>query len=329
MCSLLLDERPGLAACSVISLHLDSKRQCKSSSGVIDKCRVFRSTPMADTPRRRRVTARAAQQYLFSLMELPSVPSGTSSPNVSDLTAGGALCKRPTEVTMRSTKIAVLGLLATTIACGREEVQLAPAPSATPVAGPGRGAEATVAGVRTEARAEAWKWDPKDLGTKVTPILVELENNGSRPMLVRYNRFHLTSDAGQQFAAMPPYDIRGTIQETYTIRNPYYPYSGFAIAPYLVRWYPRFRAYNGAFAFDPSYYDPYMTRFRQVRLPTAEMVQRALPEGVLEPGGRVTGFVYFERLPKGVGPVRFTADLVDAQTIASLGTISIPFISGE
>jgi hypothetical protein len=223
----------------------------------------------------------------------------------------------------------MLGLLVMTVACGREEMQLAPAPSAITVAGPGHGAEATVAGIRTEARAEAWKWDPKDLTSKATPILVELENNGSRPVLIRYNRFHLTSNTGKQFAAMPPYDIRGTIQESHTVRNPYYPYHGFAVAPYLVRWYPRYRAYDGVFAYDASYYDPYMTRFHQVRLPTAEMVQRALPEGVLEPGGHVSGFVYFERLPKGVGPVQFTADLVDARTVASVGTVSIPFVTGD
>src|SRR5262249_40500743 len=157
---------------------------------------------------------------------------------------------------------------------------------------------ATAAGVTVEAHADAWQWVPKDLDAKVTPLLVTLENKSDRPILVRYNRFHLTTGAGRQYSAMPPYDINGTVSETYTVRNAHYPYAAFAIAPYLSRWYPAMRRYSGAFLYDPIYYDPYLTRFREIQLPTADMVQRSLPEGVLEPGGRLTGFVYFERVDK-------------------------------
>jgi hypothetical protein len=56
------------------------------------------------------------------------------------------------------------------------------------------------------------------------------------------------------------------------------------------------------------------------------MLQRALPEGVVEPGGRVGGFLYFQRL-EGPGPFTFSVDLVDAKTGERLGVITIPFVA--
>jgi hypothetical protein len=55
------------------------------------------------------------------------------------------------------------------------------------------------------------------------------------------------------------------------------------------------------------------------------MIVKALPEGVLEPGGRVTGFVYFEEV-EDVPRVRFVAQLVNASTGARFGTLTIPFV---
>src|SRR5215475_13600111 len=48
-------------------------------------------------------------------------------------------------------------------ACGRTQAVLNPAPDATLVGGPGRGAVATAAGVRVAAHVGAWKWGPSDL----------------------------------------------------------------------------------------------------------------------------------------------------------------------
>jgi hypothetical protein len=68
--------------------------------------------------------------------------------------------------------------------------------------------------------------------------------------------------------------------------NPLYGFDRFAIAPYLSRWYPRFTPYGGTFAYDPAYYTPYVDAYQDIRLPTVDMVQRALPEGVLSPAAR-------------------------------------------
>jgi hypothetical protein len=227
-------------------------------------------------------------------------------------------------------KTLILGLGALALgggACARTTAVPTPAPSATPIGGPGRGAVATAAGVRVAAHASAWQWGPADIDTKVTPILLELQNDGAVPVLVRYNRIALTDSVGHRFAAMPPYDTQGSLTEAYTIRNPIYAFDRFEIAPYLGRWYPRFALYDGAFAFDPAYYTSYVTQYRRINLPTAEMVQRALPEGVLSPGGRVSGFVYFEPLDRDARTLVLSVEIVNAHTENTVAMARIPFVA--
>lgn len=222
----------------------------------------------------------------------------------------------------------VLAGAAGAASCSRTYAELTPAPSATPVPGTGQGAVATAGGVRVVARAQAWHFDPADLNTKATPLLIQLENDGDHSVQVRYNRIWLTDAAGQRYNAMPPYDIDGSVTETYTVENPYYGFSRFSVAPYLSRWYPRFLLYRGAFAYDPAYYRPYVTRYRDVALPTAEMVRRALPEGVLDPGGRAEGFVYFESFRRGDRQLTLNVEMVDANSGTTIGTAQIAFVTG-
>src|SRR5476651_2207163 len=167
------------------------------------------------------------------------------------------------------------------VACSRNYAKLSPAPDASLASGPGEGATTTVDGARITAHAQAWQWDPTDLGTKVTPLLIELQNNGTHSLLVRYNAIALVDSMGHRFNVMPPYDIEGTVGESYRVSNPYYGFNRFYVAPYLTRWYPRFSPYGGAFAYNSAYYSPYYTQYRSVKLPTVDMVQRALPQGVL------------------------------------------------
>jgi hypothetical protein len=210
-------------------------------------------------------------------------------------------------------------------ACEGSVARLSPAPGATPVPGATDAATSTVDGIRIVARAGAWEWDPGDLESKVTPILIEIRSEGTRAALVRYNGIWLQDEAGHRFAAMPPYDIDESVTESFTVDNPYYGFSGFAVAPYLRPWYPRWAAYDGAFAYDATYYSPFVTVYRRVELPTVDMLQRALPEGVLAAGGSAAGFVYFEALDRDAGIVTLNVNVVDAATGETIGTVSIPF----
>jgi hypothetical protein len=56
-------------------------------------------------------------------------------------------------------------------------------------------------------------------------------------------------------------------------------------------------------------------------------VQRALPEGMLSPGGKAEGFVYFEALDRDAGTVTISVDVVDAHSGETVGTARIPFVA--
>lgn len=60
-------------------------------------------------------------------------------------------------------------------------------------------------------------------------------------------------------------------------------------------------------------------------LPTPEMLRRAVPEGMIEPGGELAGFLFLERIDPREDRVRFRADRVNARSGESFGEVTIPF----
>lgn len=213
--------------------------------------------------------------------------------------------------------------VALSLACATP--RLAPAPGAELDPGPGVGAATTEAGARVEVRARAWRWTPESLEQHVLPLLVTIENESERALRVRYSELRVAGPDEATLAAIPPFDMEAEVLEP--IDDFAYPHAGFAVAPHLGT-HGAFGPYLGPFAYDVGYYHHYYPRFREVDLPTQEMLTRALPEGVLEPGGRITGFVYFEpleKLPEGADRVLFRFELVDADTRDRFGTAAIPF----
>lgn len=227
---------------------------------------------------------------------------------------------------VRRRQAAAAILVAALTACAGQELR--PAPEATPAALRGESAVATDAGVQMAASTGAWKARPFDLETELTPVLVEVLNQSGRPLRVSYEAFRFDSRADGSYAALPPHSIQAEVVRPVPGGRPYYPYMGFGGAPYLRGYYPGLGIYSGPFAFSDRYYGAYAPVWSSYRieLPTQDMLERALPEGVLEPGGRVGGFLYFQRI-KGSGPFTFNADLIDTSTGERFGGIAIPFVA--
>jgi hypothetical protein len=208
--------------------------------------------------------------------------------------------------------------------------ELRPAAEATPAVLRGEAAVAKDAGVQMAVSTGAWDARPVDLEMVLTPVLVEILNQSSRPLRIGYDAFQFSSlEAGQSYAALPPYSIQAEAVRPVSGGRPYYPYTGFGGAPYLRGYYPQLGIYSGPFAFSDGYYAAYApvwSGYRPVELPTEDMLERALPEGVVEPGGRVGGFLYFQRI-KGSGSFTFSADLLDARTGERFGAIAILFVA--
>lgn len=220
----------------------------------------------------------------------------------------------------RRAPAAGLLLLVLLAAAGCAKV-LAPAPGAFVVPGPGRSALGRAADVSVVASAGAWNGFPRSLGAVVTPVLVTIDNTGSVPLRIRHEDFSLESRDGRVFGARRPFEVTGVVAET--------PPAGYALPRFGVGfgWGRSFGWSVGVgypFFWDPFWDDYFYPMYVNVRLPTGDMVQKALPETVVEPQERVSGFLYFDRV-RDVDQVDFVARLVDARTGAEVGVVVIPF----
>ena len=223
-------------------------------------------------------------------------------------------------MTMTAATTSLILVLAAAAGCA---ATLEPAPEARGVPGLEGAAVEEFAGIEVIAVAESWRGSPPDIDEVVTPMLVTITNSGDRRLQIRYEDFALVTPGRVQYAALPPFQISGVAYAPVDIAGPP---MGFHVAPYLSPWYPSWTVWNGPFPYRASYYDAYATGFMRVSLPSGDMIQKALPEGVLAPGGRVTGFLYFEQVAD-VHHINLVARLVDATTEENFGTIEIPFIA--
>jgi hypothetical protein len=214
------------------------------------------------------------------------------------------------------------------LACGQP--RLRPAPEAERVSGATHAAVARNHDVTLEARTNTWNGDPPNLADVVTPLHITLENTGSRPIRVQYPEFRLAGPALDHLP-LPPYamvDLSVTVTSPDPVMVPRDPdpSNRFRIPPGRYPDFPERVPWTGPWKMDPGYYEAQYLKWTE-RLPTVEMIQQSLPEGVLEPGGRVSGFLYFEKLPHTSGRLSLRVDLVDAETELTLGTLQIPFVN--
>jgi hypothetical protein len=97
---------------------------------------------------------------------------------------------------------------------------------------------------------------------------------------------------------------------------------GFEGGPQYI--YPGYDALPEPFAYDRHDYPRFHTSWRE-RLPTQDMLARALPEGVVQDGGEVAGFTYYGSVTGRESAVEFEMTLVDARDGQTFGHVAIPF----
>ena len=228
------------------------------------------------------------------------------------------------------TLVAALSLIAALSAC-ESITNLAPAPSAESAKGKPQSAIATEADIQVVAAAPEWPGHYA-IGSEVTPMRLVISNRGEQPISVRYSKIRLIDPSGTSYGALPLYQIKGEVETTVEFRNsrpiyePGFRGQRFRPAPYYSMVYPHYPVYSGPFYNDHGYYDAYDSYFVGVELPTDRMREEALPEGVLEPGGRVEGWVYFEKVPEELPRVVLRTDLENARTGRTFGELRVPFV---
>jgi hypothetical protein len=173
----------------------------------------------------------------------------------------------------------------------------------------------------------------EEVTTYSTPIMVTIENNSGKPLMIRYEYFELASEGGAMFVALPVFEVEaGTVpgaqaqvaQDVEPVTDPAFQQSGFAVAPYLASAYPDLPVYDGVFAHNNEYYSSHGTTISQRDLP-AEMYRRALPEGVLRNGGRLSGYIFLERVGTGAEAAFLRISLVNARDGNAFSIAAIPF----
>lgn len=210
------------------------------------------------------------------------------------------------------------------LSCG---TTIKPAPQAQKVPGLKDAAAATVEGVHMVAQSTEWP-GRTPIRQEVTPIRVSIDNNSGHPLQVRYSEFSLVSPQHRLYSALPLYRIKGKVSEFVApfMGSPTFRYYNFYIAPPLSRAYPGIPPYNGNFYYDPMFEGVYGDYWRNVPLPTSAMWQNGLPEGVLDNGGNLDGWLYFEKVDDDTRHLLLRADLVNAETGRKFGELRIPFV---
>lgn len=217
-------------------------------------------------------------------------------------------------------------------ACATEKV-LEPASGAQLAPGRPHVAETSGAGVTVKVAADSWKGDPQDLGRLFTPVRVTITNTSGKTLRVSYRDFSLSGGSGFQYAAIPPIKARGSLSLREAPQSPSFEQAGwehhrFFVAPHYSYLYPGLAPWPGPFAYDPLYYDGFYARWPE-RLPTQDILSEALPEGAVQSGGSVSGFVYFQSVTGRESAVQFEMTLVDASDGQAFGMLAIPFQTRE
>jgi hypothetical protein len=206
---------------------------------------------------------------------------------------------------------------------------LAPAPGAERVSGDEDAAASSADGVRLVAQGR-WSGHPSDLAEVVTPVRVTIENHSASRLSLRYRAFSLRGPSGQLAGALSPASIQRPEGANPAMPMPFgraysagvYSAPIMGPGPLYANWdpCPDSTGYGWPYYGDcVNYWEP--------ALPTPDMLRKALPEGVLEPGSRRAGYLYFPRVSSGEGSeARFEFELVDADSKATLGSIVVPFV---
>jgi hypothetical protein len=199
---------------------------------------------------------------------------------------------------------------------------LVPSDAAKVVPGTDGAAFVVADGLRCTAEAAAWKGRPDDLPAFVAPIKVRIRNDSDVPVRLRYQDFVLLGTNGRKYRPLPPVPMDH--QAGLTI-SPIYAAAKFFVAPLFHDVYPDLPPWSNRFPRDQVLYDQEYAKWGDSP-PGRYVLREGLPEGMLDAGGSVTGFLYFENPVRREDRATFEAELErGGVTNSHSTTIKIPF----
>jgi hypothetical protein len=222
--------------------------------------------------------------------------------------------------------------LAATAGCGHGA--LVPAGSATVVPGAPEAAYSVVDGVRCSADVGAWPDDAKPLPTFVVPVKVRIKNASGQPIQLLYEDFVLAGNNHRSYRPLPIVPLDESDGDRPAPIEPIYAATKFFVAPRLHDVYTTLDPWTTDLPRDEALYERQFKRWGHARLPR-QAIRMALPEGVLDNGGTISGFLFFESPLDRESRVTFQADFDAARPKAAtadgdaadetVASIEIPF----
>lgn len=206
-------------------------------------------------------------------------------------------------------------------------------------------------GVRLSVDGTAWRGDPGDLSRVVTPVRVTLENRSGREVRVGYDDFTLVGDGFtyRPLAPLPGVETSSALDVPQVVfvdsrpsaprppppgpvhpaqplprprppPPPRHPSVRFYVAPHYRHWWPH------PWVWVRPFPHVWTAPAWSASLPTDDMIAEALPEGVLQDGGRVEGFLYFRGVAPRESRVTLRFELTDANSEQTFGALSLPLL---
>lgn len=221
---------------------------------------------------------------------------------------------------LSSARVLGSGLILFAAACGHG--RLVPARSATIVPGAPGAAFLVEGGVRCSADALAWQGRPGDLPTSVTPVKVRIVNTSGKPIRLLYQDFALVGKGGRKYPAVPilPLDPDDSAPRL----DPIYASTKFFVAPRFHGVYPGLDAWSKPLDRDDDLYERAYHRWGPEPR-SRQALRMGMPEGVLDDGGVISGFLYFESPLGREDRVTFEAEFGNGAGDDTVAAVKIPF----
>jgi hypothetical protein len=201
---------------------------------------------------------------------------------------------------------------------------LAPASSAALVPNAPNVAFAVAEGVRCSANVGAWNGREGALPESVVPVKVRIKNDSGKAIRVLYEDFALLGRKGRSYRPIPVLPLDNEARKRVQPMIPMYASTGFFVAPRFHDVYATLDPWPAPLQRDEALHGDLLRRWGK-NAPDRQTIREALPEGVLDNGGIVTGFLFFESPLDREDRVTFQADFDAGDGQQKVASIEIPF----
>jgi hypothetical protein len=201
---------------------------------------------------------------------------------------------------------------------------LAPGEDAQLVPSAATAAVAIDAGVRVVASLSDWRGTPMALPDQVTPIKIRVVNHGKRPVSILYEHFSLAGRRSRHYQVVPAIPLaHATLLAGMGPIQPIFATSNFEVAARYHDIYPSLDVSPSPLPRERQGEASAATLWA-TRAPNREVCRMELPEGVLGPGGEITGYLYFEDPTRSEKSLMLVADFVAQESGDKVASIKIP-----